>query len=290
MPELERDDGGSKWLRAEARAPVAGVDRQARVLRGYVVAQAGVFKDRRGAFDRTSLQMIADMMNASPSGLKSRLGHPTLSDDGIGKFLGRARDARMGHATDARTGKRVDAVRADLHLDPSASSTPHGDLAAYVMNLAESDPGAFSSSLVIEPEEVEQLDARGKPLLEDDGEPAPALWRPIRLHASDVVDTGDAVDSFLSPEELAQSLGVGLTPELRKLLRFDNAARFGAQVLDGLFRGKSRVYVEEHLAAWLSRYLDGRFGAKPAPEPRPRLDEYRTRLAARLAKLKTEVP
>lgn len=255
------------------------VDRKANVLRGYVVAQLGVFKDRRGEFNGEGLRQIVRVMNSSPKGLKSRLGHPSLSDDGVGKFLGRARDARLGKAVDAATGKAVEAVRADLHFDPTAADTPHGNLSDYVLRLAESDPDAFSSSLVIEPEEVEQLDAKGRQLLDAEGNPLPPLWLPKRLHASDIVDTGDAVDGLLSAPQLAEALSVGLTPELRQLFRFDRVARLAAQLLDGMFPAAGRDEVGVRCRAWLDRYLAGRFGP-PGPEPeRPRLAERLGRLA-----------
>src|SRR5512146_1524362 len=135
-------------LRAISTGRPVNVDRQNSVLRGYVVAQAGSFKSEgRGQFDLESLRKIVSLGNSSKNGLRSRFTHPTMSDDGLGKFLGRSRSFALGKAVDS-TGKTVDAVRADLHFDSSASDTPHGNLADYVMRLAESDPDAISSSLV----------------------------------------------------------------------------------------------------------------------------------------------
>ena len=268
-------------------SPVANrpeaVDRQNAVIRGYVLAQAGVFKDRRGQFDAESLREIVRLGNATPNGLKSRLGHPTMSDDGIGKHLGRARGLRLGTTTDARTGKAVAAVRGDLHFDktalappPGGGGTPYGQ---YVMDLAESDPGAFSSSLVLQVKEEDQLDAKGNVALDDDGEPLPSLWRPTALHASDVVDTGDAVDSFLSPEQLTAALTHGLTPEALGLVRFDRVARLAQQLLDHQFRNASEADIRAHALAWLDRYLGERFPAEELPAAvTPRLDRARARL------------
>lgn len=250
-----------EWLRAGVSGKAERVDREAGVLYGYVAAQEGPFKSEgRGEFDMKSLRAIVELGNTG-AGLKSRLGHPTLSDDGIGKFLGRGRDFRMGKAIDARTGKPVNAVRGDLHFDRSAYDTPHGNLASYVMGLAESDPNAISSSLVLEVDEEQQVDAKGKQLVDKEGNALPPLWRPKRLHASDIVDTGDAVDGLLSAGELAQALSVGLTPELSKLLRFDNVARLSTQLLDGMFKGADREEVERRCKAWLARYLAYRFQA-----------------------------
>lgn len=270
-----------QYLKATApKAPPLGVDRERNVLRGYVLAQEGVFKDRRGEFDRAALAEVVRLGNATPSGLKSRLGHPTLSDDGVGKFLGRARDLRLGTAADARTGRPVAAVRGDLYFDRTALADPPGGgrpLGVYVMDLAESDPDAISSSLVLKVKETPKTDAKGRPLTDADGEPLPPVWLPTELHASDIVDVGDAVDGLLSAEDLTRALSVGLTPELQKVLRFDRVARLGAQLLDGLFAKAAREDVRARALAWLDRYLADRFGDE-IPPATPRLDAARLRL------------
>jgi hypothetical protein len=268
--------------RLKAPMPAAkpeGIDRKENVLRGYVLAQAGPFKSEgRGEFDAAALQAIVKLGNAAPRGLKSRLGHPTMSEDGVGKFLGRARDLRLSRAQDARTGAMVQAVRGDLHFDPTAADTPHGNLSKYVMDLAESDAGAISSSLVLQADDEIRLKKDGTAQTDADGNPLPPLWRPTALHASDIVDTGDAVDSLLSPQELSQALNVGLTPELARLLRFDNVARLSAQLLDGMFPSDGRDEVRQRCLAWLDRYLENRFGELAPPPATPRLAERLERL------------
>lgn len=241
----------SQWLRADTKSPQIGVDREAKVIRGFVLAQEGPFKDLRGEFDVKGLKEIAKMANSKPNGLKSRFAHPSLSGDGIGSFLGRAKNVRMGVAQVERNGKllELNAVRGDLHLDKTAFATPSGDLGSYVMDLAESDPDALSSSLVIQPDERKRLDRKGMPVLGEDGMELPPLWFPKELHAIDVVDTGDAVDGFLSAEGLSDSL-----------------VREGFAMLNGFLPGQPRNVVEARLTAWLSRALDCRFGNDPADE------------------------
>lgn len=270
----------TQYLRAATpKSRPIGVDRDKNILRGYVLAQQGPFKSEgRGEFDEDSLKAIIRLGNTQ-AGLKSRLGHPTMSDDGIGKFLGRARDLSMSTATDARTGKSVPAVRGDLHFDKSASKTPSGDLADYVLSLAESDPDSFSSSLVLEVEQEFRIDTKGRPLTDAEGNELPPLWKPTAIHASDIVDTGDAVDSVLSPAELAKALDVGLTPELEKMLRFDRVARFVTQLLNGQFPKAGKDEVRERCMGWLDRYLSHRF---PEPEAviTPRMDRLRERMTS----------
>lgn len=268
-----------EYLRATFTGRAVKVDRDKKALLGYVVAQEGPFKDKRGEFNAEALSQIAEMGNAARGGLKSRFTHGDLSGDGTGKFLGRARDFSLSTAVDARTGKKVKAVRADLHFDPTAFDTPHGNLADYVMRLAESDPDALSSSLVIQPRAVERLDARGHALTDEDGEPLPPLWFPQALHGSDIVDTGDAVDGLLSAPQLAEALAVGMTPDLQKALKWDNVVRLSSQLLDGLFAGQSREVVEARVSAYLARYLARRFGEEASvPAVTPRLDALSLRL------------
>lgn len=278
------------YLRASFAARPIGVDRKKNVLRGYVVAQRGVFKSERGQFDDTDLKTIVKLGNQGQAGLKARLAHPTLSDDGIGKFLGRARNFSLDG----------DRVRGDLHFDRTAFDTPSGNLAKYVMDLAESDPEAISSSLVLQVKEEFQLDAKGKPLHGEDGEPLPPLWRPTKLHASDIVDTGDAVDGLLSADALP-----------------DAAVRKGCELLDSVFAGQPWDVVEARCLAWLGRYREHRGDAMVAtgkeqvlrtavqkgfglqiveipigrPAPAPGLADYKLRLqamdaAAKLARRK----
>ena len=119
-----------------------GVDNEHNVIRGYVFAEAGDFKDKRGSFDSDALSRIVALGNANPKGIRSRLNHPNESDDGLTKQLGRAKNFRLED-----DGTRV---RADLHLFDVAMKEPVGGgrpLGEYVMDLATEDARALSSSL-----------------------------------------------------------------------------------------------------------------------------------------------
>jgi hypothetical protein len=240
MPRL---DAAPKWQKVDSLGKPIGVDKEKKVIRGYVVAQLGLFKSKgRGKFNEDSLTKITELYAQNPNGIKSRFTHPTLSSDGLGKFLGRSRDARVDG----------NLVRADLHLDPSSFHTPHGNLGGYVMELAESDSGALSSSLVLQYEPVYDLDEKGRKVLDEDGEPLAPLWVPKLLRASDVVDTGDAVDDFMSA---GGELSLDELP--------DALVRRGSELLNQAFPGQARDVVQARLQAWLDRYLELRYG--PAP-------------------------
>lgn len=251
MAKQSKPNATPERLRVAAAGRPIGVDREARVIRGYVVALAGPFKsDGRGEFDRLSLEKIVELWPES-SGLKSRFAHPNESSDGLGKFLGRAHKPFLSKATVMRGGNpvEVDAVRADLHLDASAFETPNGNLGEYILKLAESDSDALSSSLVLRTEKEWRKDEHGRPALGSDGEPLPPLWRPRELAATDVVDEGDAVDGFLSHTEATRR------PTREYLAR-------GESILNELFANQPRRVVRARLMAYLNRYLDRRYGNK----------------------------
>jgi len=234
-------------LRAMGSARPVGVDRETNTLRGYVVAQLGPFKSEgRGEFDQAGLEEIVRLGNSTKQ-LKSRFGHATMCDSALGKYLGRPQNFRMGEAV-AADGTAVPAVRADLPFDPTALDVPPGGgkpLGVYIMDLAESNPGALSSSLVLQPKKSYRKNDDGTLATDEAGDPLPPLWFPERLMGSDIVDVGDAVDDLLSTESLPN----GYLWEATDLL-------------DNLFPGKTREELHEILTGWTSRYLDGRYGPK----------------------------
>jgi HK97 family phage prohead protease len=175
-------------LAAPTSSRSIGVDRKAKVIRGYVVAELGTFKSGRGQFDGHSLDKIVSLYRRHPVGLRSRFTHPTMFRDGLGSFLGRSKDAY-------RDGSKV---RADLHLANVSFGSPQGNLGQYVLDLAASDPDAFMSSLVLKADKIELVDARGRRKTDANGELLPPVWRPTELVASDLVDEGDATSSLLA--------------------------------------------------------------------------------------------
>lgn len=136
--------------------------------------------------DETFLQQVAAAIAAAPYGIKSRFTHPTISDDGLGRMIGRVDNPEV-----------VDGqVRADLHFVESARHTPDGDLAGYVLRLAEEAPDGFGLSIAIDRDSDLEAAFREQHL-NDDGEFAspdddnlehwPHL-RLARLRAIDAVD------------------------------------------------------------------------------------------------------
>jgi uncharacterized protein YidB (DUF937 family) len=165
----------TEYLRAGvASARPVGVDEEAKVIRGYVVAEAGDFKTGRGKFDRDSLSAIVNIINAAPDGVTANYGHQTDagSSDALDAFLGRSKNAYVDG----------DKVRADMHLDPVAFLSHNGGVSRgeRLMQRAKSDPASFASSLVV----AADKERKGN---------GPPLWKPLAIMSSDVVSVGDAV-------------------------------------------------------------------------------------------------
>lgn len=150
------------------------------LIRGVAIMTKGNVKDMRGwEIDDVTLEQTAAAGNKSKLGLKSRFGHPNMSSSAMGTFLGRVRNFQIDD----------DVVRADLYLSKTAYETPSGDLASYVMDLAEKDPEAFGTSVVLGNYELEyRLEKNGTPKKDEQGNSLPPLLRIKTLMAADVVD------------------------------------------------------------------------------------------------------
>ena len=229
-------DRAPKFLRTK---PARGVktDEKAAILRDGGAFGAGLIRQAavitRGEaeghgmwIDAEMLAQVHDAINAADTGTKGRFTHPDLSADGLGKGLGRWRNAKVDG----------DIVRADLHFFETAHNAPDGDLAEYVMDLAEEDPAAFGVSIVFKPDKGAEHKHRGEHS-DDDGvfhSPDPdnkknhPHARLAKLHGADVVDEPAANPSglFSRGQEIAHeadallAYSLGLSderPELAEL-------------------------------------------------------------------------
>lgn len=110
------------------------------LIRGAAVITVGEALGHGFWIDQEFVDSVATQLNRQQSGSKVRFTHPDMSGDGLGKHLGKMKDAEV----DGRT------VRADLHFTETSHDTPDGDLATYVMNLADESPEDFGLSIVFE--------------------------------------------------------------------------------------------------------------------------------------------
>ncbi len=169
------------WFRADVT--LAGregvrIDHEKNIIKGFRVVTKGVTKDERGEFDDAALDTVVEFGNRTKAGVKSRFGHPNMSGEALGTYLGRVKGFR-------RDG---DTVRADLHVDKTAFNTPDGNLGKYVLELAESAPEMFGASMVIEWDAVEH----------EEKEDIPPVIALKKLLSVDVVDDPAANSGFFS--------------------------------------------------------------------------------------------
>lgn len=201
----------TKTEREHLRGPIAhgvlSVDNQdAGIIRGYSVTTRGEALGHGFFLDDVFLDKVVALGNQSKKGIKTRFGHPAMSGDAIGTFLGRSVNFR-------RDG---DCVRADLVFSPSSRETPNGDLGGYVMKLAASDPEHFGASIVFtrdfeaEAAWEKEHGKRGDKLI---------TARIAHLHASDVVDEPAAnPNGILSEGAVFFSTPVKLSAEVSAFL------------------------------------------------------------------------
>ena len=172
------------------------IDRTKGVIYGCSVAVAGEAAGHKLIFDDTSLRQLLDIGNRKTTGIKSRFTHPGLSEDGLGKFLGRMKDFRF----------HMDKLIADLHLSESAATTPAGNLRDYLLNLASEDPAAFGISVVVDLEKF-WIDQDGNEIAVKEPMPAKPMYKyPVARITSFVA--ADAVDEpALNPAGLFSASG-----------------------------------------------------------------------------------
>ncbi|AMV18905.1 hypothetical protein [Planctomyces sp. SH-PL14] len=128
LPRVERDGG----------------NQGAGLIRGFSLISRGEALGHRFWIDQTMVGQVHNAtLEAGDKGLKVRFTHPSLSADGLGTYLGRA-----VRRTKAEDEAYVDQAFADLHFSKTAHTAPDGDLASYVMDLAENEPDQFGASIV----------------------------------------------------------------------------------------------------------------------------------------------
>jgi len=188
------------------------------LISGVSVVTRGEALGHKSWIDQTAMMQVVAAINAT-TGIKSRFTHPGVSGDGLGSMLGHV----IGPAV--FTGNQV---IADLHFLESAHKTPDGDLAKYVMDLAEETPADFGTSIVflhdVEAEDAfEESHLQGGKFVSPDPSNA-NHYRHVRirkLRAVDAVDSPAANPSglFSRGQEIAtdadalMAYALGLTTE-----------------------------------------------------------------------------
>jgi len=242
---------------ARARVDRTGGRYGAGMIRGVSVITLGEALGHRQWVDAETLRQTAAAINAS-TGVKSRFTHPSVSGDGLGTLLG----SFTGPAT-VEGGRVV----ADLHFLKSAHETPEGDLAKYVMDLADESPESFGASIVFT-HDVEAEDKFEEANLRDgkfqSPDPENANHYPhIRLKKLRGVD---AVDSPAANPKGLFSRGQEIPADADALLSYALGLTTERPETSALSIDADRA------AAFLARFLESRgltIGPEEQPAPTP---------------------
>lgn len=173
-------------------APTSKVDKENGILYDVILCEAGEAKGHGVFLEESFIEDVVSLAGKNPVGLKCRFGHPTMSSEALGTYVGRITNVRLQDGNKAI---------GDLHLDPSAKLAPGGDLYSYVLELASSSPISFGLSIVFKSKELYQYDSEGKKVvIEEDGSnynSQEKLYISIdSLFGCDLVDAGAATSSL----------------------------------------------------------------------------------------------
>ncbi len=195
-----------------------GIDKEKGIIRGFAVISKGEAKGHNVRIDDVALDQIVELGNCLEIGLKSRFGHPNMSSTALGTFLGRVKNFR-------REEESHDVVRGDLYIDQTAYKTPNGNLGKYVLELAESDPEAFGSSIVFDATTEIEMDEKGNPKKDESGKELLPLVRFEGLSGCDIVDNPAANKGMFGEQFFSDSVlpSAEMTKFLDKFLLDENA-------------------------------------------------------------------
>ena len=133
----------NKRFRANPTVSAPGrVDKEKGIIYDVSVVTEGPALGHGVELEREFVENVVRLGNQAPKGTRSRFGHPGMSSEALGTYMGRYSNYRAIE----RSGK-LRAI-ADFTVDPSTKTAPGGDRGAYVLDLAESDPEAFATSIV----------------------------------------------------------------------------------------------------------------------------------------------
>jgi hypothetical protein len=121
---------------------VGKVDKEKGIIYDIAVVTPGEAKGHGVQLDSEFVETVVSQGNEIKGGVPMRFGHPTMSGNAIGTFMGKAKNFRVDDKGIAR---------ADAFLSNVAKDTPSGDLYTYVLNLSEEQPDAFGTSIVFKP-------------------------------------------------------------------------------------------------------------------------------------------
>ncbi len=196
------------------------IDRDKGIIKGVHICCEGEAKGHYINLDRDFIKDVTKLGNEQQTGVKSRFGHPNMSSTTLGTFIGRFHNYRNTYID--RDGIKSLTSIADLHLDESSKKSPNGNLYDYTLELAETNPDMFGSSIAFiegatkyKKEKTGEKDDKGHDIYKD--KPYVTI---NSLLATDLVDDGAATDRLYSSNSFAERVTLYLddNPEIYDIL------------------------------------------------------------------------
>lgn len=242
-PSYLRGPTSKGFLELKSHVIRDGGDSGAGLIKSFSVITRGEALGHEMWIDKEFLSETASAINdAGERGIKSRFTHPDMSGDGLGRFLGRVKGGRV-------VGNQI---FADLHISELAHATPEGNLAEFVMSMAEKEPDMFGTSIVFRRDigaedrfRSDNTDKRGEFKSPDRNNAENMLHaRLAELRADDIVD-----DPAANPQGMFHRGGNFVT-DASALLDYAFGLKDAVPELSSLDIDPDRV------VAFLERYLD----------------------------------
>jgi hypothetical protein len=156
------------------------------IIKGVTLAREGIAKGHGVHLDSKFISDLVELGNSQEQGVKARFGHPSMTSDAFGTYIGRFKNFRV-------KGKKA---KADLYMDKVSKKSPKGDLYSYVFAMARSNPDMFGNSIVFKAGESRyenELDENENVITKE-------YVSIVGLTASDLVDTPAATESLFSAD------------------------------------------------------------------------------------------
>lgn len=189
---------------------VENIDSEKGIIYGVILCQAGEAKGHGVHLEQSFIDDCTAYANKNHKGkgMKSRFGHPSMSNETLGTELGRFQN----FSTDGNQ------LKADLHLLESANLSPsHKGLKDYMLSMAAEDAEMIMCSIVFKPKyeyqykgdervDIHYCDKKGRwhRCRDTNGVATPfnaeaKLYTELdELHFCDIVDQGAATDRLFS--------------------------------------------------------------------------------------------
>lgn len=190
IAQQRQEWNATRWFRADVlrQLQTATVDSENGAIYCVAICTVGEAKGHGVFLEQSFIEDTVKFGNQNKQGVKCRFGHPSMSGESLGTFVGRYHNFRV------EGNKAI----ADLYLDETAKKTPSGDLYSYVLDMAEKNPDMFGASIVFKVGEYYYYNEDGKRKVLNNDMADMVFVKMASLQGCDLVDEPAANDSLFS--------------------------------------------------------------------------------------------